>query len=94
LADLRVPPGCTGLQMENGGRYDASRTGRVSVENPAHVKAIMKASAASGEPIREAVHGGTSGGPARECTVCHFTGYLWQSGCPRGHGPMPVRGAD
>jgi hypothetical protein len=89
LAELRVPPGCTGLQMEGGGRYDATRTGRVSVDNPAHVRQIKKASEASGEPIREALFAATPGGPSRVCPVCAFVGYGWQENCPKGHGEMP-----
>jgi hypothetical protein len=68
--------------MESGGRYDGSRSGRVEVEHPRDIAQIRKASAASGEMIREAIHAGTVGGPSRECTVCRFVGYLWQSGCP------------
>lgn len=92
MTELRVPPGSTGLQMEDGSRYDASRSGRVTVDRPDHVRAIMRASDKSGGPIAEAVHGGAVGGPSRECPVCRFIGYLWQPGCPKGHGPMPLRG--
>jgi hypothetical protein len=93
LATFLTPPGCTGLEMATGGRYDGSRSGRVEVDNPRDAAQIRKASVASGEMIREAVHAGTVGGPSRECGTCGFVGYLWQSGCPHGHGPMPARGA-
>ncbi len=88
MPELRVPPGCTGLQMEDGSRYDASRSGRLVVDRPEHVKAIMKASAASGGPISRAVHGAPTGTPSRHCPVCTFIGYGWQQECPKGHGPM------
>jgi hypothetical protein len=91
LATFLTPPGCTGLEMATGGRYDGSRSGRVEVDNPRDIAQIRKASLASGEMIREAVLAGTVGGPSRECRTCRFVGYLWQSGCPKGHGPMPVR---
>jgi hypothetical protein len=91
LPEFRVPPGCTGFQMEAGGRYDASRTGKVTVDSPADAAALRKAAAASGGMLSEAVHAGTVGGPSRECPVCRFVGYLWQSGCPKGHGPMPLK---
>lgn len=77
--------------MDGGGRYDASRSGRVSVENPAHVRQILKASEASGDPIREALYSSAGTGPSRECPACSFIGYMWQRDCPRGHGPMPAR---
>lgn len=93
MAEFRVPPGCMGFTMEAGGRYDASRSGRVSVDNPAHVAALRRSAAASGGMLAEAVHGGAVGGASRECGTCGFIGYLWQAGCPKGHGPMPLRGA-
>jgi hypothetical protein len=91
LPTFLAPPGCTGFEMEAGGRYNASRSGRVEVDNPRDIAQIRKASAASGEMIREAIHGGTLGGTSRECPKCRFIGYLWQAACPKGHGPMPVR---
>ena len=93
MAEFRVPPGCSGFQMETGGRYDASRTGRVTVDSPADAAALRRSAVASGGMLSEAVHAGTVGGPSRECRVCRFVGYLWQSGCPKGHGPMPLQGA-
>ena len=92
MATFLTPPGCTGLEMAAGGRYDGSRSGRVEVDNPRDVAQIRKASAASGEMIREAIHAGTVGGASRECPKCRFVGYLWQPECPKGHGPMPVKG--
>lgn len=91
MATFLTPPGCTGLSMEAGGRYDGSRSGRVEVDNPRDIAQIRKASLASGEMIREAIHAGTVGGASRECGTCRFIGYLWQSRCPKGHGPMPLR---
>lgn len=80
-----------GFTMEAGGRYDASRSGRVSVDNPADVAALRRSAAASGGMLAEAVHGGAVGGGSRECPACRFVGYLWQQACPKGCGPMPVR---
>lgn len=91
MATFLTPPGCTGLQMDSGGRYDGSRSGRVEVDNPRDIAQIRRASAASGEMVREAIHAGAVGGASRECPKCRFVGYLWQSACPKGHGPMPVR---
>jgi hypothetical protein len=88
MPELRVPPGCTGLQMEDGSRYDASRSGRLTVDRPEHVKAIMKASEASGGPIARAIHGAPSGTSSRYCPECTFIGYGWQRDCPKGHGEM------
>lgn len=88
MPELRVPPGCTGLKMEDGTRYGASRTGRLTVDRPEHVKAIMKASGASGGPISHAVHAAPLDTPSRHCPECTFIGYGWQTQCPKGHGPM------
>jgi hypothetical protein len=91
VAELRVPPGCTGLQMEDGTRYDANRAGRLeSVDRPDHVRQILKASEASGNPIANAVYGAPVGSPSRRCPECTFVGYGWQRECPKGHGPMPL----
>lgn len=88
MPDLTVPPGCTGLQMQDGSRYEASRSGRLTVERPEHLKAIMRASEASGGPIAHTVYGAPTGTATRHCPVCAFIGYGWQSQCPKGHGPM------
>lgn len=88
MAELRVPPGCTGLQMEDGSRYNASRSGRLVVDRPDHVKQIMRASEASSGPIAHAMYGAPSGVETRHCPECAFIGYGWQSDCPKGHGPM------
>lgn len=88
MAELRVPPGCTGLQMDDGSRYDASRSGRLTVDRPEHIRQIIKASEASGGPIANAVYGAPVGTATRHCPECTFIGYGWQSQCPKGHGEM------
>lgn len=88
MTELRVPPGCTGLQMDDGSRYDASRTGRLTVDRPEHVRQIIKASESSGGPIANAVYGAPTGTATRHCPECSFIGYGWQQRCPKGHGPM------
>lgn len=40
-ANVTVPPGCTGLDMQDGTRYNATRDGRIQVE-PRHADAIKR----------------------------------------------------
>lgn len=89
MAELRVPPGCTGLQMQDGTRYNASRTGRLEdVDRPDHVREIMRRSDESGGMISRAVYAAVADTSSRHCPECTFIGYGWQRECPKGHGAM------
>lgn len=76
--DFRVPPGCTGLTFEDGRRANATRDGRVVVDEK-HGDAILKADP-SGRIHR--VNYNVTRAPGRECS-CGFMAYRWQSNCPR-----------
>lgn len=90
MAELRVPPGCMGLDMADGSRYNASRTGRLEVDRPDHVREIMRRSEESGGMISRAVYTASSVTSSRFCPECTFIGYGWQQECPKGHGAMQI----
>ena len=79
------PRGVTGATMEDGTRYLAARNGSFEVERGDHV-AAMKADPNNADLI---VFGsytprGVKGG--RMCPQCGFSGWAWQTVCPRdGH---------
>lgn len=82
MTDYSVPRGCTGLQMQDGTRYQANRAGRVVVDRPDHARHIERVSGEGGGHI----HRSTGGIPvtgAKHCPACRFVGYGWQSTCPR-----------
>lgn len=82
MSDYRTGPGCTGLTMEDGTRYDAGRDGRIVVDNPAHRRAIERAAREGGGHIHQVVMTSPRGIGSRVC-ACAFVGYLWQHTCPR-----------
>lgn len=93
MTDYSVPPGCTGLQMQDGTRYPATRTGRVVVDNANHAKHIERVSGNGGGHI----HRSTGGIPvtnSKHCPTCRFVGYGWQSTCPRDGSPLVDAAAD
>jgi len=92
VADFIAPKGATGFRMEDGTRYDSSNC-RVNVENPAHIKAIKRASRNSGGIFVEAVVTGTTGGPSNVCEPCNWVGYAFSTTCPRCGGALTRKAA-
>lgn len=83
MPDFRVPPGCTGLTFKDGSRANATREGRVVVDEK-RADAIRKADD-SGRFHQ--IAGGIVRAPGRECT-CGFMAYRWQSTCPKCRRPL------
>jgi hypothetical protein len=77
-----------GLEMQDGSRYNASRTGRLDVDRPDHVREIMRRSEESGGTISRAIYTAAAESTSRFCPACKFIGYAWQRECPKCQGPM------
>ena len=94
MADFIAPKGATGFRMEDGTRYDANRNGRIVVDNPAHVKAVRRASRNSGGAFSEGVVTGTLTGMSMVCGPCRFVGYAFSTTCPRCGGALTRKAPD
>lgn len=88
MTDYRVPRGCTGLQMQDGTRYQARRDGRVVVDREDHARHIERVSGNGGGQIHKSAVTGPVGTPAKHCTPCRFTAYAWSTACPRCGGEL------
>ncbi len=76
------PTGCTGLTMEDGTVYRASKKGHLEVEDH-HFKSIIENPLAPGHVVEAKFHG--AGTPGADCGVCGFAGFTFQASrpCPR-----------
>lgn len=88
MSDYRVPRGCTGLEMQDGTRYPATRGGRIVVDRPDHARHIERVSANGGGHIHKSTGANPVGGRTKYCAPCRFTAYAWQSNCPRCQAPL------
>jgi hypothetical protein len=88
MPDYRTPPGCTGLQMEDGTRYNAGRDGRIVVDRPDHQAHIERVGRNGGGHVHRIMVGAPVRSASMECEPCRFVGYGWQRECPKCHGPM------
>lgn len=88
MPDYRTPPGCTGLQMEDGTRYNAGRDGRIVVDRPDHAAHIERVGRNGGGHIHRVMVGSPIGVASTSCEPCRFVGYGWQSVCPKCGGPL------
>jgi hypothetical protein len=87
MSRVTVPPGCTGLDMADGTRYNADRHGRVQVADR-HARAIRRGwyGDSGVMVVDEQHHLGTRTG--RWCTTCAPARLwnTWNLQCPRcGH---------
>lgn len=89
MSSITVPPGCMGVELPNGKKLDATRSGTVVLDSPAEERAAMKSSLATAGVITRQTLGfshikeGTA-----ICTKCPFTGWSWQKVCPKCGGKM------
>lgn len=88
MPDFRVPPGCEGLKLEDGSRYEAGRDGRIVVDRPDHAAAIERVGRTGGGHIHRVRVGSPTRTPYTECVPCRFRGYAWQSTCPKCGQPL------
>jgi len=82
---VNLPPGCKSLQMQDGKKYVAGRSGGTVQVSDSHAKAI---DAMSGNGTAGLVSagfrmfgGGTTAG--RWCTACRRLWYPWSTTCPK-----------
>lgn len=77
---LRLPPRCYGVKAADGTTYRSNPGGSVYVEDPQHVRQILKDDGIAGDII-EAQFAPRN---AKSVTcICGFVAYSWQSECPR-----------
>lgn len=88
MPDYRVPRGCTGLQMQDGTRYPASRDGRIVVDRADHARHIERVGHNGGGHIHKSTGAMPLSSRSKYCEPCRFTGYAWQDSCPRCHRPL------
>lgn len=92
IPEYRTPPGCTGLQMQDGTRYDAGRDGRITVDRPDHARHIERVGRNGGGHVHKVMVGAPVGVPSKQCSPCRFTAYSWQSRCPKCGGDLILKG--
>ena len=80
-----LPPSCTGLNMEDGTRYNRNRrTGMVEVDNPDHIAAIKRSGNYTlGHMGQGGVRFNAPDMPLTLCDGCAFSLWPWQTRCPR-----------
>lgn len=83
MPEVTLNPGQAGLDFSaqgmRHGRYDANRSGHVTVEDPAHLKAIKLLGDTYNIGERVPV---TADLPGWDCS-CGFSAYRFQRTCPR-----------
>lgn len=82
---VNLPPGCRSLQLEDGTRYVAPRTGGAVTVSDDHAAAIdrIPGNGTAGLVTGQFREFGTSGKPGRVCTRCGRVSYAWAMTCPR-----------
>jgi hypothetical protein len=85
LPYVNLPPGNSGLRMEDGTPYKAARPGgRVEVSDEhAHAIDRIPGNGVAGLLTATFREFGTKGKPGRVCTRCGRVSYAWSMICPR-----------
>lgn len=81
MTTLSVPPGCTGVELPTGQKYDADRRGHVDVPDRAEKFALSTNLAKTGVIAKRVTT--LRVGPSRFCPACGFEGFRFQTTCPR-----------
>lgn len=85
---MRVHPNASlGVQMGDGTVYKPDRTGLITVSDPKHEREIRTSYNRRDLDLFSEVVGNfhDAQDPGRPCTGCGFTGWSWQTHCPKGH---------
>lgn len=83
---VEMPPGCYGLEMPDGTKYDGRPGRAVHVDNPAHLAQIGKSFAGQHGVVGSTsvmVAVGTRVGRRCQGAGCGFLGQAWSMSCPR-----------
>jgi len=92
MSTLSVPPGCTGIELPNGKKIDANKNGKVTFDNPAEERYALKTTVAQQGVLSRTTMGfGHVKGNTAECTGCFFTGWGWQTTCPKCGSDMKIQ---
>ena len=84
MTTLSVPPGCTGVELPNGKKLDANKSGKITVDDSVAEKYAMKSTVANmGVLTRASYSFNTTGVDSKVCSSCPFTGFPWQEECPK-----------
>ena len=81
-----VPTGCTGVTMEDGTVYRATRAGHMEVNDPGHIRAMER----NGDGFIIAQSASTRGTAGTTCETCEFHGFRFhlEKPCPKCGGHM------
>jgi hypothetical protein len=84
MGKLTVPPGCMGVELPNGKKLDATRSGTITIDDPKIEKFALKSNnAANGVLSRSSTGFGHIKENSASCTECSFRGFGWQRICPK-----------
>lgn len=84
MSSISVPPGCVGVELPNGQKLDADKSGRVKIDDPRVEKFALKSvHAQNGVVSRTTLGFGSVKGNSSACTSCTFTGFAWHTVCPK-----------
>ena len=92
MSTFSVPPGCTGVELPSGKKLDANRQGKVTIDDARDEKWASKSvHAQNGVVMRTALGFSHVKGGGAECIACHFTGWKWQTSCPKCGSEMKIQ---
>ena len=84
MSSFTVPDGCTGVELPNGKKIDANRQGHIVIDDARDERSAAKSVFASnGVLSRTALGFGHVKGNSASCSSCIFTGWKWQTICPK-----------
>jgi hypothetical protein len=83
MTTFSVPPGCTGVELPNGTKVDANKYGKVILDGQAERAAVKSGLAKTGVISRTTMGFGHVKGNSAVCVSCGFTGWGWQTTCPK-----------
>jgi hypothetical protein len=89
MTTFTVPKGCTGVELPNGKKYDATRGGKVKIDDAREAKYASKTVlAGNGVLSRTVTTFSEVKGTSKVCSSCSFVGWKWQVTCPKCSGEM------
>jgi hypothetical protein len=92
LTTLSVAPGCIGVELPNGKKIDADKSGKVVIDDPKVEKFALNSSAGKmGAVTRTSFNFNTRNDNGKVCQTCSFTGFKWQTICPKCNNEMTIK---
>jgi DnaJ-class molecular chaperone len=89
MTTFSVPPGCTGVELPNGKKVDANKQGKITLDDRASERFALKSTAANmGALSKTSFSFNSQPHNSNVCAQCKFTGFSWQSHCPKCNGQM------